>query len=237
MTECCAKGQKESGRCLRLSQCCATSSSSSPDSVKGATLRSNSRYTSSQSRRATANRQVCSSSRHLRLHLGVCKQVFNTAQCFLYFCYRVESEGCGTTQFVDRLSLLSLLQTLLLLQLSTEVKFAYLITRFNLLCLNNVRFIFFLFLPSAALGNHFLTNQMLQTHTGASPYDTILAKGYNQPFSSTGTSTLRSTQFLYVCVVVLTCFLIKACFIKNIKCILSNVYTIIKQYVSLRLVL
>ncbi len=54
----CLQGQKDYGRCLRLSQCCVTSSSSSPDSVKGAALRSNSRYTSSQSRRATANRQV-----------------------------------------------------------------------------------------------------------------------------------------------------------------------------------
>lgn len=52
------QGQKDYSRCLRLSQCCITSSSSSPDSVKGAALRSNSRYTSSQSRRATANRQV-----------------------------------------------------------------------------------------------------------------------------------------------------------------------------------
>lgn len=40
---------------------------------------------------------------------------------------------------------------------------------------------------SAALGNHFLTNQVLQTHAGASPYDTMLAQGYNQPFTSTGT--------------------------------------------------
>lgn len=53
------QGQKDYGRCLRLSPCCVASSSSSPDSVKGAALRSNSRYTSSQSRRATANRQVC----------------------------------------------------------------------------------------------------------------------------------------------------------------------------------
>lgn len=52
------QGQKDYGRCLRLSPCCVASSSSSPDSVKGAALRSNSRYTSSQSRRATANRQV-----------------------------------------------------------------------------------------------------------------------------------------------------------------------------------
>lgn len=55
---CPRQGQKDYSRCLRLSQCCITSSSSSPDSMKGAALRSNSRYTSSQSRRATANRQV-----------------------------------------------------------------------------------------------------------------------------------------------------------------------------------
>lgn len=42
--------------------------------------------------------------------------------------------------------------------------------------------------PSAApLGNHFLTNPVLQTHAGASPYDTMLAQGYNQPFTATGT--------------------------------------------------
>lgn len=40
---------------------------------------------------------------------------------------------------------------------------------------------------SAPLGNHFLTNPVLQTHAGASPYDTMLAQGYNQPFSATGT--------------------------------------------------
>uniref|UniRef100_A0A672HIB7 Adhesion G protein-coupled receptor L1a n=1 Tax=Salarias fasciatus TaxID=181472 RepID=A0A672HIB7_SALFA len=45
-------------------------------------------------------------------------------------------------------------------------------------------------LNRAALGNHFLTNQVLQTHAGASPYDTMLAQGYNQPFTSTGTSQL-----------------------------------------------
>uniref|UniRef100_A0A4W6DIC7 Adhesion G protein-coupled receptor L1a n=1 Tax=Lates calcarifer TaxID=8187 RepID=A0A4W6DIC7_LATCA len=43
-------------------------------------------------------------------------------------------------------------------------------------------------LNRAALGNHFLTNPVLQTHAGASPYDTMLAQGYNQPFTSTGTS-------------------------------------------------
>uniref|UniRef100_A0A3B4BKJ8 Adhesion G protein-coupled receptor L1a n=1 Tax=Periophthalmus magnuspinnatus TaxID=409849 RepID=A0A3B4BKJ8_9GOBI len=58
---------KEYGRCLRLSQCCVPSSGSSPDSVKGSALRSNSRYTSSQSRRATANRQVCYHTRHSRI--------------------------------------------------------------------------------------------------------------------------------------------------------------------------
>lgn len=49
------------------------------------------------------------------------------------------------------------------------------------------RYIYFLSPSSAALGNHFLTNPVLQTHAGASPYDTMLAQGYNQPFTSTGT--------------------------------------------------
>lgn len=39
----------------------------------------------------------------------------------------------------------------------------------------------------AALGNHFLTNPVLQTHAGSSPYDTMMAQGYSQPFTSTGT--------------------------------------------------
>lgn len=56
--------------------------------------------------------------------------------------------------------------------------------------MKNMMFIFsFCSSPSsAALGNHFLTNPVLQTHAGASPYDTILAQGYNQPFTSTGRS-------------------------------------------------
>ncbi|XP_043970417.1 adhesion G protein-coupled receptor L1-like isoform X2 [Gambusia affinis] len=122
------KGQKDYGRCLRLSQCCATSSSSSPDSVKGAALRSNSRYTSSQSRRATANRQ----SRIRRMWNDTVRR--QTESSFI-------AADVNNTPTLNR----------------------------------------------AALGNHFLTNQMLQTHAGASPYDTMLAQGYNQPFTATGT--------------------------------------------------
>lgn len=66
---CCLQGQKDYGRCLRLSQCCI-SSSNSPDSVKGAALRSNSRYAGSQSRRATANRQVCHNAPFLTLSVS-----------------------------------------------------------------------------------------------------------------------------------------------------------------------
>ncbi|XP_017281122.1 adhesion G protein-coupled receptor L1 isoform X1 [Kryptolebias marmoratus] len=128
------KGQKDNGRCLRLSQCCATSSSSSPDSVKGAALRSNSRYTSSQSRRATANRQ----SRIRRMWNDTVRR--QTESSFI-------AANVNNTPTLNR----------------------------------------------AALGNHFLTNQMLQTHTGASPYDTILAQGYNQPFTST-VGTFRNKQ-------------------------------------------
>ncbi|XP_053185179.1 adhesion G protein-coupled receptor L1-like [Scomber japonicus] len=120
------KGQKDYGRCLRLSQCCATSSSSSPDSVKGAALRSNSRYTSSQSRRATANRQ----SRIRRMWNDTVRR--QTESSFI-------AADVNNTPTLNR----------------------------------------------ATLGNHFLTNQVLQTHAGASPYDTMLAQGYNQPFTST----------------------------------------------------
>ncbi|XP_035763658.1 adhesion G protein-coupled receptor L1-like [Neolamprologus brichardi] len=128
------KGQKDYGRCLRLSQCCATSSSSSPDSVKGAALRSNSRYTSSQSRRATANRQ----SRIRRMWNDTVRR--QTESSFI-------AADVNNTPTLNR----------------------------------------------AALGNHFLTNQVLQTHAGASPYDTVLAQGYNQPFTST-VGTFRNKQ-------------------------------------------
>ncbi|XP_059902315.1 adhesion G protein-coupled receptor L1-like, partial [Gadus macrocephalus] len=120
------KGQKDYGRCLRLSQCCGGSSSSSPDSVKGAALRSNNRYSSSQARRATANRQ----SRIRRMWNDTVRR--QTESSFI----------------------------------ATDVN--------NTPTLNR-----------AALGNHFLTNPVLQTHPGASPYDTLLAQGYSQPFTST----------------------------------------------------
>uniref|UniRef100_A0A4W5KUF8 GPCR family 2 latrophilin C-terminal domain-containing protein n=1 Tax=Hucho hucho TaxID=62062 RepID=A0A4W5KUF8_9TELE len=46
-------------------------------------------------------------------------------------------------------------------------------------------------LNRAGLGNHFLTNPVLQTHPRVSPYDSLLAQGYSQPspglFTSTGT--------------------------------------------------
>uniref|UniRef100_A0A3B4ZKE3 Latrophilin-1-like n=1 Tax=Stegastes partitus TaxID=144197 RepID=A0A3B4ZKE3_9TELE len=121
------KVSKDYGRCLRLSQCCAPSSSSSPDSVKGAALRSNSRYTSSQSRRSRIRRMWNDTVRRQTESSFIAADVNNTPT-----------------------------------------------------------------LNRAALGNHFLTNQVLQTHAGASPYDTMLAQGYNQPFTSTGTSLYRS---------------------------------------------
>ncbi|XP_045565863.1 adhesion G protein-coupled receptor L1 isoform X5 [Salmo salar] len=53
------KGHKDYGKCVRHSQCCdCSSTSSSPGSLKGAALRANNRYCSTnQTRRATANRQ------------------------------------------------------------------------------------------------------------------------------------------------------------------------------------
>lgn len=97
----CIQGQKDYGRCLRLSQCCATTSSNSPDSVKGAALRSNSRYTSSQSRRATANRQVTNC--HVCVHPLIPAEPGLT----VCLCCRVASGGCGTTPCADRQSHLS----------------------------------------------------------------------------------------------------------------------------------
>ncbi|KAM7009495.1 adhesion G protein-coupled receptor L1-like isoform 2-T2 [Tautogolabrus adspersus] len=129
------KGQKDYGRCLRLSQCCVTSSSSSPDSVKGAALRSNSRYTSSQSRRATANRQ----SRIRRMWNDTVRR--QTESSFI-------AADVNNTPTLNR----------------------------------------------APLGNHFLTNPVLQTHTGASPYDTMLAQGYSQPFTSTEGGVSQSQE-------------------------------------------
>ncbi|XP_056264237.1 adhesion G protein-coupled receptor L1 isoform X1 [Pseudoliparis swirei] len=129
------KGQKDYGRCLRLSQCCITSSSSSPDSLKGAALRSNSRYTSSQSRRATANRQ----SRIRRMWNDTVRR--QTESSFI-------AADVNNTQTLNR----------------------------------------------AALGNHFLNNPVLQTHVGASPYDTMLTQGYNQPFTSTEGGVSKSQE-------------------------------------------
>ncbi|KAK0136660.1 Adhesion G protein-coupled receptor L1 [Merluccius polli] len=120
------KGQKDYSRCLRLSQCCGSSSSSSPDSVKGAALRSNNRYSSSQARRATANRQ------------SRIRRMWNDT-------VRRQTESSFIAADVNNTPTLS----------------------------------------RAALGNHFLTNPVLQTHPGASPYDTLLAQGYSQPFTST----------------------------------------------------
>uniref|UniRef100_A0A668AST7 Adhesion G protein-coupled receptor L1a n=1 Tax=Myripristis murdjan TaxID=586833 RepID=A0A668AST7_9TELE len=112
---------KDYGRCLRLSQCCGSSSTSSPDSVKGAALRSNSRYSSSQGRRSRIRRMWNDTVRRQTESSFIAADVNNTPT-----------------------------------------------------------------LNRAALGNHFLTNPVLQTHPGASPYDTLLAQGYNQPFTSTG---------------------------------------------------
>ncbi|CAL8333806.1 unnamed protein product [Merluccius merluccius] len=120
---------KDYSRCLRLSQCCGSSSSSSPDSVKGAALRSNNRYSSSQARRATANRQ------------SRIRRMWNDT-------VRRQTESSFIASDVNNTPTLS----------------------------------------RAALGNHFLTNPVLQTHPGASPYDTLLAQGYSQPFTSTGTT-------------------------------------------------
>uniref|UniRef100_A0A3Q2YGH1 Adhesion G protein-coupled receptor L1-like n=1 Tax=Hippocampus comes TaxID=109280 RepID=A0A3Q2YGH1_HIPCM len=100
--------RKDYGRCLRLSQCCATSSSSSPDSVKGAALRSNSRYSSSQGRRSRIRRMWNDTVRR------------QTESSFI-------AADVNSTPTLNR----------------------------------------------AALGNHFLTNPVPQTHAGASPYDTI----------------------------------------------------------------
>ncbi|XP_068607224.1 adhesion G protein-coupled receptor L1-like [Brachionichthys hirsutus] len=122
------KGQKDYGRCLRLSRCCVTSASSSPKSVKSAPLRSNNLYPSSQSRRATANRQ----SRIRRMWNDTVRR--QTESSFI-------AADANNTPTLNR----------------------------------------------AALGNHFLNNPVLQTHAGASPYDTMLAHGFNQPFTSTGT--------------------------------------------------
>uniref|UniRef100_A0A8C7ZJZ0 Adhesion G protein-coupled receptor L1 n=1 Tax=Oryzias sinensis TaxID=183150 RepID=A0A8C7ZJZ0_9TELE len=136
------KVRKDYGRCIRLSRCCASSASSSPDSVKGAALRSNSRYTSTP----------LSQSRIRRMWNDTVRR--QTESSFI-------AADVNNTPTLNR----------------------------------------------AALGNHFLTNQVLQTHAGASPYDTMLAQGYSQPFTSTGTSLEGSllrdltddTSYLYSC--------------------------------------
>lgn len=90
------------------------------------------------------------------------------------------------TPFAGRLSRLSLQRMLIIRLLLTEVQ--EFIAQICWLCRQRMCHLFSPSLSSAALGNHFLTNQVLQTHAGASPYDTVLAQGYNQPFTSTGTS-------------------------------------------------
>lgn len=120
------QGQKDYGRCLRLSPCCVASSSSSPDSVKGAALRSNSRYTSSQSRRATANRQVGFSSppptpplSHNFSRPSARRDLVRLPSCLPS---RVASGGCGTTRCADRPSRPSSPPTSTTRPLSTEVR-------------------------------------------------------------------------------------------------------------------
>nr|XP_019939712.1 PREDICTED: uncharacterized protein LOC109627559 isoform X2 [Paralichthys olivaceus] len=103
--------------------------------MKGSALRSNSRYTSSQSRRATANRQ----SRIRRMWNDTVRR--QTESSFI-------AADVNNTPTLNR----------------------------------------------AALGNHFLTNPVLQTHAGASPYDTMLAQGYNQPFTSTEGGVSQSQE-------------------------------------------
>ncbi|KAK6300951.1 hypothetical protein J4Q44_G00290490 [Coregonus suidteri] len=128
------KGHKDYGKCVRHSQCCGCSSStSSPGSVKGAALRASNRYCSTnQARRATANRQ----SRIRRMWNDTVRR--QTESSFI-------AADVNNTPTLNR----------------------------------------------AGLGNHFLTNPVLQTHPRVSPYDSLLAQGYSQPspglFTSTGT--------------------------------------------------
>ncbi|XP_036798455.1 uncharacterized protein LOC118938515 [Oncorhynchus mykiss] len=128
------QGHKDYGKCVRHSQCCdCSSTTSSPGSVKGAALRANNRYCSTnQARRATANRQ----SRIRRMWNDTVRR--QTESSFI-------AADVNTTPTLNR----------------------------------------------AGLGNHFLTNPVLQTHPRVSPYDSLLAQGYSQPspglFTSTGT--------------------------------------------------
>ncbi|KAL1005095.1 hypothetical protein UPYG_G00054440 [Umbra pygmaea] len=133
------KGRKDYGNCMRHSQCCGCSSTtSSPGSVKGAALRANNRYCSTnQARRATANRQ----SRIRRMWNDTVRR--QTESSFI-------AADVNNTPPLNR----------------------------------------------AGLGNHFLTNPVLQTHQGVSPYDTLMAQGYSQPSSGlfTSTGTFRDIQ-------------------------------------------
>lgn len=182
------QGQKDYSRCLRLSQCCITSSSSSPDSVKGAALRSNSRYTSSQSRRATANRQVdpatpylCYSPRSPRMRrCGLHWEYFFQSRIRRMWndTVRRQTESSFIAADVNNTPTLNRGRDELYLEGGgvvncQPVRFPNVLNLCGFPCL-------------APLGNHFLTNPVLQTHAGASPYDTMLAQGYNQPFTATG---------------------------------------------------
>ncbi|XP_045546703.1 adhesion G protein-coupled receptor L1 isoform X4 [Salmo salar] len=135
------KGHKDYGKCVRHSQCCdCSSTTSSPGSLKGAALRANNRYCSTnQTRRATANRQ----SRIRRMWNDTVRR--QTESSFI-------AADVNTTPTLNR----------------------------------------------AGLGNHFLTNPVLQTHPRVSPYDSLLAQGYSQPspglFTSTEGDVLSQSQ-------------------------------------------
>ncbi|XP_038840315.1 adhesion G protein-coupled receptor L1-like, partial [Salvelinus namaycush] len=126
------KGHKDYGKCVRHSQCCdCSSTTSSPGSVKGAALRANSRYCSTNQSRI--------------------RRMWNDT-------VRRQTESSFIAADVN-----------------------------NTPTLNR-----------AGLGNHFLTNPVLQTHPRVSPYDSLLAQGYSQPspglFTSTEGDVLSQSQ-------------------------------------------
>lgn len=180
------QGQKDYSRCLRLSQCCITSSSSSPDSVKGAALRSNSRYTSSQSRRATANRQVSLTAPYLHSSPPSPRMSHRCPYWQYFFQSRIRRMWNDTVRRQTESSFIAAdVNNTPTLNRGRDDRFFVFLKCQSVLFQNVSDLSGSPFL--APLGNHFLTNPVLQTHAGASPYDTMLAQGYNQPFTATGT--------------------------------------------------
>lgn len=79
----------------------------------------------------------------------------------------------------------------------------------------SVHFILYLFGLTATMGNHLLTNPVLQTRSGTSPYNTLLAESFTPPspgvFNSTGQLLLNAPVCVCALVGMWACMLHSVC--------------------------